>query len=270
MRSLSRSSSAAWLSFCTILLPPAAAPLRPRSVGPQARSPAKGRGSERAPPGLLPLPLSAGAPSARMRRAAAPARALCQPLPPPTVVGSREPRRRARPPPRPHGSRPEEAPSPVLSVDRPPDSLVSPPLSSTGVPEQPLPLPLPPASCLSALRLRHRPAQTGPQPGSPSFPGDQPIALSLLGGKRRKGAVSSAEACGSGTYHSGLPPCSTSAALGVGPWPHPQERNLGEGGRPGSLGGRKLSNHNSKSICSAISDKFNYLRIKFFEWQIST
>lgn len=91
LRSLSRSSSAAWLSFCTILPPPAAAPLRPRSVGPQARSPAKGRGSERAPPGLLPLPLrpspflSAGARSARMRRAAAPAQALCQPLPPPAL-----------------------------------------------------------------------------------------------------------------------------------------------------------------------------------------
>lgn len=95
LRSLSRSSSAAWLSFCTILLPPAAAPLRPRSVGPQARSPAKGRGSERAPPGLLPLPLrpspflSAGARSARMRRAAAPARALCQPLPPPALEAKR-------------------------------------------------------------------------------------------------------------------------------------------------------------------------------------
>lgn len=62
LSSLSRSSSAAWLSFCTILLPPAAAtsagPLRPPSVGPQARSPGEGLGSKRAPLGLLPLPLS--------------------------------------------------------------------------------------------------------------------------------------------------------------------------------------------------------------------
>lgn len=59
--SLSRSSSAAWLSFCTILLPPAAAtsagPPRPPSVGPPARSPGKGLGSKRAPFALLPLPL---------------------------------------------------------------------------------------------------------------------------------------------------------------------------------------------------------------------
>lgn len=61
LSSLSRSSSAAWLSFCTILLPPAAAtsagPPRPPSVGPPARSPRKGLGSKRAPFLLLPLPL---------------------------------------------------------------------------------------------------------------------------------------------------------------------------------------------------------------------
>lgn len=61
LSSLSRSSSAAWLSFCTILLPAAAAtsagPPRPPSVGPPARSPGKGLGSKRAPFLLLPLPL---------------------------------------------------------------------------------------------------------------------------------------------------------------------------------------------------------------------
>lgn len=121
-----------------------------------------------------------------MRRAAAPARALCQPLPRPALGagslsggrGSRRvsteggPRRRLRS---------SSTPAALRTARR--LRLSSP----TGVPKQLLPLPLPPASCLSALRLRYRPAQTGPQPGSPAFPWDKPIALYLLGEKKDKG-----------------------------------------------------------------------------------
>lgn len=71
LSSLSRSSSAAWLSFCTILLPLAAAtsagPPRPPSVGPPARSPTEGLGSKRAPLRFLPLPPSALPPPSPQR-----------------------------------------------------------------------------------------------------------------------------------------------------------------------------------------------------------
>ena len=93
LSSLSRSSSAAWLSFCTILLPPAAATSaslpRPPSVRPPARrapdraSALSARPSALSPPPLpFPLPLRRD-PNARMKRAAAPAQALCQPQPQP-------------------------------------------------------------------------------------------------------------------------------------------------------------------------------------------
>jgi hypothetical protein len=50
--------------------------------------------------------------------------------------------------------------------------------------------------------------------------------------------VNTAEVCGGGTYHFGSPPSGMSATLWVGPLPHPEEGNMGECGRPGSLGGR--------------------------------
>lgn len=110
------------------------------------------------PPPPFPLPLGGG-PSARMRRAAAPARALCQPLPPPglgagSLSGGRERRCVCT-----GGGQRRLLPSSASGTLQ--TALIL-RLGAPGVPKLPLPLPLPLASCLSALRLRHRPAQTGP------------------------------------------------------------------------------------------------------------
>lgn len=110
------------------------------------------------PPPPFPLPLGGG-PSARMRRAAAPARALCQPLPPPGLGAGSLSRGRER-----HFSCTGGGPRRLLpsSASVALQTALILRLGAPGVPKLPLPLPLPPASCLSALRLRHRPAQTGP------------------------------------------------------------------------------------------------------------
>lgn len=48
--------------------------------------------------------------------------------------------------------------------------------------------------------------------------------------------MNTAEVRGGGTYHFGLPPSRLSATLWVGPLPHPEEGNMGECDRLGSLG----------------------------------